>query len=106
MILYLLGQVAAHERRLVELEEQRGMNPTNSSLPPSSQHPHAKSADDRKKSKRSASKRKPGGQPGHKKHKRSLVPLDQVDELIPLYPSNCRGCGGQLSGCDDDPLRH
>lgn len=106
IILYLLGELAANGRQLVELEEQRGMNPTNSSLPPSSQHPHAKSADDQKKSKRSASKRKPGGQPGHKKHERTLVPTDQVDELVPLYPQQCRGCGGKLTGQDDDPLRH
>ena len=58
------------ERRVAELERRLGMTPQNSSLPPSSQHPHAKPP----KPKRKPSGRKRGGQKGHTKHQRTLVP--------------------------------
>jgi len=48
--------VAYYEARIAELERRLGQNPSNSSLPPSSQHPHAKPQPKPKKS-----KRKPGG---------------------------------------------
>lgn len=89
------------EARVAELERQLGMTPQNSSLPPSSQHPHTKPA-----AKAKPSGKKPGGQPGHKKAERALVPADQVDETITLKPKTCRRCGERLSGNDSDPLRH
>lgn len=76
--------------------------PINSSLPPSSQHPHAKPPRDSKNKK----KRKRGGQKGHPKHERALVPTDQCDEVVPLKPENCRRCGEELSGADGQPLRY
>lgn len=99
----ILAAVIDHyEAKISELERRLGQNPANSSLPPSSQHPHA----DKIKPKRPKSKRKPGGQPGHPKHERALVPAEQVSEIIPLIPPNCRGCGESLTGEDLDPLRH
>src|SRR5690606_27267726 len=50
--------------------------------------------------------RKRGGQPGHKRHQRTLVPLDQVGELIDLRPGSCRRCGEALSGEDPQPRRY
>jgi transposase len=50
-------------------------NPQNSSLPPSSEHPHGKPS--RKPSKRRI--RKQGGQEGHKRHLRELVPIEQCE---------------------------
>ena len=112
IILYLLQRLAAYERhmvaqdrRIAELEERLGMTPANSSLPPSSQHPHAKPNSDQNKP-AGAAKKKRGGQPGHKKHERTLVPIEQVDHIVPLHPTNCRGCGGKLTGNDETPLRH
>ena len=99
--LILAAVIDHYERRIAELERRLGQNPANSSLPPSSQHPHAKPQSQRPKS-----KRKPGGQPGHPKHERALVPPEQVSEIIPLIPPNCRRCGKSLSGADPDPLRH
>lgn len=75
--------------------------PRNSSLPPSSEHPHAKSKQNKKKS-----KKKRGGQHGHKKHQRSLIPSQQCSAVIPLKPTECRRCGEKLNGSDPDPLRH
>ena len=75
--------------RIEELECRLGMNPQNSSMPPSSAHPHAKES----KPKRKPSGRKRGGQEGHTKHQRTLVPPEQVTETITLKPSHCRRCG-------------
>ncbi len=61
-------RIAQLEKRNAELEKRLGITPQNSSLPPSTQHPHAKPASNKPKS-----KRKQGGQKGHKKHQRELV---------------------------------
>ncbi|MGH6840301.1 MAG: IS66 family transposase [Methylocella sp.] len=75
--------------------------PRNSSLPPSSEHPHAKPKRDKKKS-----KKKRGGQKGHPKRERPLIPSEQCTAVIPLKPTECRRCGEKLSGSDPEPLRH
>jgi transposase len=93
-----------YERRIAELEaELRGLRktPQNSSLPPGTQHPHAKPVKPSSKSKKTR-----GGQPGHPKHERPLIPTDQCDEIVPLKPTECRRCGTKLSGNDAEPLRH
>jgi transposase len=87
--------------RLAELLAKLGKLPENSSLPPSSRHPHA-----RPKPKRPKSKKKRGGQPGHAKHERTLIATDDCDDVQSLKPTECRRCGTQLSGDDPTPLRH
>jgi transposase len=109
IIRLLLARIAALEAenaelraRIEELErQQKGKTPQNSSLPPSFQHPHARPQPPRRKS-----KKKRGGQFGHKKHERPLIPTDQCQETIPLRPTECRRCGAKLSGSDPEPLRH
>lgn len=95
----LMAEVAALKSRLAELENRK--TPRNSSLPPSSQHPHAKPAGRKKKS-----RKKRGGQPGHPRHERPLIPPEQCDEVIPLMPHECRRCSTALTGEDVAPLRH
>ena len=90
-----------YERRIAELEARLGKTPQNSSLPPSSQHPHARLATPKPKSKKQR-----GGQPGHQKHERPLLPSGDCDDIQILKPGECRGCGTKLTGCDSDPLRH
>jgi transposase len=90
-----------YEGRIAELEWRLGQTPQNSSLPPSSQHPHAKPA-----AKQPKSKKKRGGQPGHPKHERPLVPTNQCDKVETLRPTECRRCGARLRGSDPEPLRH
>ena len=51
-------------------------------------------------------KRKRGGQPGHRKHTRELLPSNECNEVIPLLPTSCRRCGEVLAGDDPEPLRH
>lgn len=87
--------------KIAELEARLTKTPQNSSLPPSSQHPHAKPQPQPKKS-----KKKRGGQPGHKKHQRPLIPTEDCDEVQDLKPTECRRCGEGLRGVDSAPLRH
>jgi len=96
----LLAPIAKLEARIAELEGGR-KTPQNSSLPPSTQHPHAKPTGRKRKS-----KKKRGGQPGHAKHERPLIPTDECDHVEPLKPGACRRCGAKLSGSDPEPLRH
>jgi len=97
----LLLRIESLEEEVAELKRRLEMNPQNSSLPPSSEHPHAKTTEPKPKS-----KRKRGGQKGHKKHQRTLVPPSQVTETIPLKPEHCRRCGKTLEGNDPESLRH
>lgn len=54
----------------------------------------------------SKSKKKHGGQPGHAKSKRPLIPTAQCDDVVTLKLNECRRCGTKLSGCDVATLRH
>lgn len=84
-----------------KLKGRLGLNPQNSSLPPSSQHPHSRPPQRKRKS-----KKRHGGQLGHVKHDRPLIPSDECDSVTPLKPTECRRCGEKLLGTDPDPLRH
>jgi len=90
-----------YEARIAELEARLNKTPNNSSLPPSSQHPHAKPVANKPRSHQQR-----GGQPGHPKHERSLIPSDECDEVHTLKPNKCRRCGTKLSGSDPAPWRH
>lgn len=79
------------EARIGELEAQRRMNSTNSSLPPSADRPGSK----RPKKKRSGRKR--GGQRGHPGSTRTLLPTERVDEVILHRPELCRRCRHSLA---------
>src|SRR5438876_12070461 len=87
--------------KIQELEARLQQSPRNSSLPPSTEHPHAKPP--RRKPK---GQRKRGGQPGHPKQERALLPAEQCDDRMALKPRQCRCCGTPLSGQDPTPLRH
>lgn len=95
IIRFLLGKIQ-------ELEARLNKSPQNSSLPPSSQHPHARPPRADKGSK----KKKRGGQPGHPRHLRALIPSQDCDAVVPLKPLACRSCATKLKGTDPEPLRH
>ncbi|MHB1426178.1 MAG: DUF6444 domain-containing protein [Gemmataceae bacterium] len=61
-----------------ELQQRLNKNSTNSSKPPSSEHPHARPIRHTPKSPRGT-----GGQPGHAKHQRPLLPTEQCQHVIP-----------------------
>ena len=98
----LLAYIAELEARIEALERQaKGKTPQNSSLPPSTQHPHAKPPPPKRKS-----KKRRGGQPGHEKHEQPLIPTNECDDVQRLKPTECRRCGAKLSGNNPEPLRH
>lgn len=87
--------------RIQELEDRLLRTPQNSSLPPSVVHPHARPPANKPRSKKNR-----GGQPGHAKQDRPLLPSEDCDEVVARKPSECRRCGQRLSGTDREPLRH
>jgi transposase len=95
------AQILRLTARVAELEAKLGKDSTNSSKPPSTTHPHAKPPSSKPKS-----GRKHGGQPGHAKHERALIPTEDCQDMVPCVPTECRRCGKELSGTDPDPLRH
>jgi transposase len=102
----LLVGIAEQERRIAALEAELAASkktPRNSSLPPSSEHPHAKPPRDPAAQ---GSKKRRGGQPGHAKHERALLPTEQCQAVVPVKPDACRRCGKALAGTDPEPLRH
>ena len=86
--------------RVAELEAKLGKDANNSSKPPSSSHPHDKPPPSKPKS-----NRKRGGQPGHDKHERELIPSELCNEVVPCVPAECRRCGKELNGVDAEPIR-
>lgn len=101
----LLQAVIDHyEWRIAVLEAEIATlrkTPRNSSLPPSTEHPHAKPAPTKDNS-----RKKPGGQHGHPKHERALIPVEQCHDLVTVKPDACRRCGTKLAGDDPAPWRH
>jgi transposase len=97
----LEAEVADLRRLVAELTERLNRDSSNSSKPPSSDEPRGKPAPPRR-----PSGRKRGGQPGHARAVRPLVPPDKVAEAFDHRPDACRGCGHALADDDPEPLRH
>lgn len=97
------AQIAAQGTRITELEskveelvqlvmalkEQLNRNSKNSHLPPSSDGPGGRSSPEKSKGE---GQKKRGGQPGHGGHKRELIPAEEVDRFVELYPNECENC--------------
>src|SRR5438045_6708200 len=81
------AQIDRLTARVTELETRLGRDSTTSSRPPSADHPHAKPVRPKPKS-----KRLPGGQPGHPKHARALIPAADCQAVVPCRPTACRRC--------------
>jgi transposase len=89
-------QIADAEKQIADLERQlalRKQNSTNSSKPPSSD---GLAGEPRERGRSKKSRRKAGGQPGHRGAHRPLVPITQVDEVRPVLPEQCQHCGHAL----------
>jgi transposase len=101
-------RVAALEQTVQRLEatvqhltEHVQQTSRNSSRPPSSDPPQVSG----KPSRREPSGRRPGGQPGHEGHTRALVPVEEVDVVVPVTPERCHHCRHPLWGEDPQPQR-
>ena len=93
-------------KRIAGLEEKlQKLTPKNSSIPPSTQHPHAKEKPNPMKRK-AKTRKKQGGQPGHPRTTRPLVPSKDCDEVKTLRPRQCRKCNARLKGKGPEPLCH
>src|SRR5262245_34568565 len=99
----LLAVIASLEKRIAELEARLNLNSTNSSKPPSTDPPAVKV---KRRPPAPLSGRKRGGQPGHERHTRALVPPEQLRETFEVKPTHCQVCGAALRGDDPDLLRH
>ena len=93
--------VQSFERRIADLEERLNKDSTNSSKPPSTDPPSVK-----RRPPAPSTGKKRGGQPGHQRRARPLVPPEQVRRVIDCKPPECRWCHQQLRGNDPEPIRH
>src|SRR4051794_16602644 len=91
----IAGVIGQLEQRIADLEERLNTNSTTSSKPPSSDPPSVK-----RRPPTAPSGMRRGGQPGHRRHTRSLVPPEQVHETLDCKPAHCRRCGHSLAGED------
>ena len=71
------------------LQERLNQTSRNSSRPPSSDPPQAQRPN------RPRSGRRRGGQPGHRGQTRTLIPVEEVDEVVPIKPEQCASCHAQ-----------
>lgn len=94
-------RIEALEAEVRELKARLDRNSSNSSKPPSTEPLHLK-----RQPPRPPSKRRPGGQSGHRRHLRQLVPPERLADAIDCKPRICPGCGEALRGDDPTPIRH
>ena len=97
-------QIEAMQRQIDALQAQvqsLQANSRNSSKPPSTDPIHLK-----RQPPKIPSGKKPGGQPGHQRATRPLVPPELLADTIACKPTACAGCGLSLDGSDPTPHRH
>jgi transposase len=94
----LTSQVAVLAKQVAELMEKLGRNSRNSHLPPSTDPPGTRGQSGKGQG---SGNRKRGGQPGHGGSRRTLLPPEQVDEFVDLFPPYCEGCAEELPEVQD-----
>ena len=88
-------QLADLKQQVQVLKARLDQNSTNSSKPPSTDPIGVK-----RKPPTPPSKKRRGGQKGHPRRMRALVPPERVASVTDCKPSECRRCGHTLSGED------
>jgi transposase len=94
-------QIAELKRQVQDLKARLDQNSTNSSRPPSTDPIGVK-----RKPPAPPSRKRRGGQKGHPRRMRALVPPERVGSVTDCKPAECRRCGHPLSGEDAEPWRH
>src|SRR5262245_5414815 len=94
-------RLAEAEQQIQELRARLDQNSTNSSKPPSTDPIGVK-----RKPPAPPSRKRRGGQKGHPRRMRALVPPERVASVTDCKPTECRRCGHALSGEDAEPRRH
>jgi transposase len=87
-------EIAALKKQVEELLRRLGQNSSNSHLPPSSDPPGTRK--ERRAKAKAKRKGKRGGQRGHRGSHRELLPPEQVDQFVNLFPSHCENCWNAL----------
>jgi len=98
-ILRLNEVIKTQNERIAKLEARLNTNSSNSSKPPSSDPPWEK------KPSKGLSNGKRGAQKGHKGIARELVPVGEVDVIVPCKPADFCACGGAVDLDESDPER-
>jgi transposase len=96
----LASVVHSLQEQVRTLQEQLNQTSQNSSRPPSSDPPQSG------RPHRPRSHRRRGGQPGHPGHTRTLLPVEDVDEMVVIKAEQCAHCQAPLVGEDRAPFRH
>jgi transposase len=97
-----LGENAELRAENAELRARLNQNSSNSSNPPSSDRPGVE-----RQPKKPRTGKKPGGQPGHDKASRELLPIEEVDHVVELVPDKCGRCSSRrLKRTKAAPRRH
>jgi transposase len=96
----LASMVHTLQEQVRTLQEQLRQTSRNSSRPPSSDPPS------QQRPRRPRGQRRCGGQPGHPGATRTLLPVEDVDKVVVLKPTQCTHCHTPLSGDDATPWRH
>jgi transposase len=94
-------RIAELDQRVADFEARLNLNSTNSSKPPSSDPIGLK-----RKPPAPPTGRKSGGQPGHVRAQRPLVPPEKLRSSTDCRPTSCRRCAHPLRGDDPEPLIH
>jgi transposase len=94
-------RVAELEKLVAELKDRLLANSSNSSTAPSSNPLWAPKLKPRK-----PTGKKPGGQSGHEGHHRTLLPIEQVDEVVEHLPGQCSHCHHPFDQHTPRKLRH
>src|SRR5262249_53210111 len=94
-------RIAELDQRVADLEARLNLHSTNSSKPPASDPIGLK-----RKPPAPPTGRKSGGQPGHARAQRPLVPPEELRSSTDCRPTSCRRCAHPLRGDDPEPLIH
>jgi len=94
-IAILRSEIDELRQENAELRATLNRHSGNSHQPPSSDSPSTPKRQNQKKEPRE--RRQHGAQPGHKGVSRELLPLEEVDEVIDLYPGQCPNCTTPLN---------
>ncbi len=89
LVATLQSENAALQERIRDLEARLGQDSSNSSRPPSADLPQAAA---KRKQQSVPSGRKRGAQPGHAGRFRSLLSVEEVDEVVVVVPEQCHRC--------------
>lgn len=104
LVLSLARRVSELEAKLEAVVARSESNSGNSSRPPSSDPPELKLG-----ARKQPSGRKPGGQPGHRGHRRELLDPEKVSRFEDFWPERCEQCSRSLHGgwvTELEPERH